>query len=134
MSNNQMSNLPSENTPDAVRAAVLAQVNTAKVSLSGPVTDLAAILNDISPQGTEAKMREFVDRTIVVHAISPFMGAYGPAAFCIITDADNDVLYHFVVGAKVVLPKFLMAMDHLPFRCTVREREGGMYGTYLDVE
>ena len=129
---NQTPELPS-NDPEAVRAVVLAQVNTAKVALAGTVTPLRQVLDEIAPQGTDAKFREFIDHEITVHSVSPFMGIYGPAAYCIITD-ENGVMYNFVVGAKVVLPKFLMAMDRVPFSCRVVEREGGMYGRYLDVE
>lgn len=113
---------------------VLAQVNVTKIDFTAKSIPLRQVLEEINPQGQKVKMKDLVGRHITVHQISPFVSAeYGPAAHVIFTTDEGELL-NMIVGQAIVLPKFIMAIDRLPFDCTVTQREGGVNGFYYDVE
>lgn len=120
-------------TPDEVRAEIMKAARLEPIVFSGEVKALSTVLAEINPQGSEIKLREFVDQEIVIWAISPTMTTYGPGAQIVFTDQHN-VLYNSMVFQKVVLPKLMVVMDRLPVKCTLREKQGGLFGSYFDIE
>lgn len=115
------------------KAIIEAEIGITHIDLTMEPVPIGEILNELMPQGLEAKIEEIVDQTIVIHSIRLFVGSYGPAAFVVFTD-DNGELFNFIVGQKIVLPKLLAAMDRLPVSATIRRHEGGQFGYYYDIE
>ncbi len=112
--------------------STLARVNTSKIQLSGTVTPIAEVLEELFPRGEDAKLVEFEGQMITVIAVDPFVGKYGPAAWVLFVD-NNGVLYNTVVGQKIVLPKLLAVKERLPVSATFVQVEGGQYGKYWDI-
>lgn len=115
------------------KAIVETEIGITKIDLNLSPVPIGDILDELMPQGAEATAAEFVDQTIVIHSIRFFMGQFGPAAFVVFTD-ENGVLYHFILGQKIVLPKLGAVIDRLPVSATLRRVEGGQYGEYYDIE
>jgi hypothetical protein len=127
---------PSEiipSTPEEVRAEILKAARIEPIVFEGQVKQLSEVLAEINPTGSEVKLREFVDQEITIWAISPTFTSYGPAAQIVYTTQDN-VLYNSMVFQKVILPKLMVVMDRLPVKCTLREKQGGLFGSYFDLE
>lgn len=122
-----------EKQAEEAREMVLASVGVNKVNFNLTPTPLAQVLAEINPTGTQVKLADVVDHTIVVWNVNPFVGEYGPAAFVIFTD-ENNILYNTIIGQTVLLPKLCMVMDRLPVSAVVRKIEGGQFGYYYDFE
>jgi len=113
--------------------AIETEIGITKIDLTMTPVPIGDILEELMPQGLEAKIEEIVDQTIVIHSIRLFVGSYGPAAFVVFTD-DNGELFNFIVGQKIVLPKLLAVMEKLPVSATIKRHEGGQFGYYYDIE
>ena len=122
-----------EKQAEEAREMVLASVEVNKVNFKLTPTPLAQVLAEINPTGTQVKLADVVDHTIVVWNVNPFVGEYGPAAFVLFTD-ENNILYNTIIGQTVLLPKLCMVMDRLPVSAVVRKIEGGQFGYYYDFE
>lgn len=115
------------------KSLIEAEIGITKINLEAPAVSISEVLDEIMPQGTEAKAADFVDQEIVIRSVRFFVGQYGPAAFVIITD-ENDVLYNLIIGQKIVLPKLAAVIDYLPVKATLRMHTGGQFGEYYDIE
>lgn len=131
MTNQKSDIVPS--TPEEVRAEIMKNAKIEPILFEGQVKKLGEVLAEINPTGFEVKLREFIDQPLVIWAISPTFTSYGPAAQIVFTDANN-VLYNSMVFQKVILPKLMIVMDRLPVSCILREKQGGLFGSYFDVE
>ncbi len=109
------------------------EIGVTRVDLELTPVPIGDILDEIMPQGEETMAADFVDQTIVIHTVRFFVGQYGAAAFVVFTD-ENGVLYHFILGQKIVLPKLAAVIDRLPVSATLRKKEGGQFGEYYDIE
>ena len=110
-----------------------AEIGITKLDLALTPVPIGDILDEIMPQGEETTAADFVDQTIAIHTVRFFVGQFGPAAFVVFTD-ENGVLYHFILGQKIVLPKLAAVVDRLPVSATLRLKEGGQFGEYYDIE
>ncbi len=115
------------------KAIIETEIGITKVDLELTPVPIGDILDEIMPQGMETTAADFVDQEIVIHSVRFFVGQFGPAAFVVFTDT-NAVLYHFILGQKIVLPKLAAAVDRLPVSATLRLVEGGQFGEYYDIE
>lgn len=109
------------------------EIGISKIDLSLKPVRISEILDEIAPQGEKLKLEQLEGKTIIFHSIRPFEGQYGVGLFCIITDEDG-VLYHTVIGSKVIVPKLIVASGNLPLEGKVVRKEGGQYGYYFDIE
>lgn len=109
------------------------EIELRKVDLELSPVPIGDILDEIMPQGEETTCEEWVNTPIVIHTVRFFVGEFGPAAFVVFTD-ENGVLYHFVLGQTVVLPKLAAVRDRLPVSATLKMHEGGQHGEYYDIE
>jgi hypothetical protein len=124
-------NNPNEGEPD-VRQIVLSRINSVDLTLVTKAQDLTKVLDEINPQGEKVALKDLIGQEIVILQVNPFIGKYGPAGYVIAVD-KNNVLLNFCVSKSVILPKLLMAIDHLPLRAIVVEKESGR-GHYYDLE
>lgn len=115
------------------KALIEAEIGITKINLTATPVPIGSILDELMPEGESVKVSEFVDQLITIHTVRLFVGQYGPAAFVVFTD-DNGVLWNFIIGQKIVLPKLIAVMDKLPVTATIREHEGGQFGHYYDIE
>lgn len=121
------------NNNDDIREMVLAQVGSRRIDMTVTPRKLAEVLDEISPQGENTKLAQHVGKKLTIWHLEPFVGQYGPAAWCIFTTEDGE-MFNTVIGQRIVLPKLLTVMDYLPVTFTLIEKEGGQYGRYYDVE
>ena len=115
------------------KALIETEVGITKIDLKAKVVPIGEILDELMPQGIEAKVEDFIDQKIVIHSVRLFVGSYGPAAFCVVTDKNGE-MFNMVIGQKIVLPKLLVAMEQLPISATIKRHEGGQFGHYYDIE
>ena len=109
------------------------EIGITKVDLAIAPVPIKDVLDEIMPQGEAVKAEDFVDQPIVIHTVRFFVGQYGLAAFVVFTDV-NGVLYNFVLGQKIVLPKLAAVKERLPVLATLTVHEGGQFGEYYDIE
>ncbi len=115
------------------KALISAEIGITQLDLTAPAVSISEVLDEIMPQGEEVKAADFVNVEIVIRSVRFFVGQFGAAAFVVFTD-ENGVLYNFVIGQRVVLPKLAAVFERLPVSATLRLREGGQYGEYYDIE
>jgi len=112
---------------------ISAEIGITKLDLSVSPRKIGEVLDEIMPQGAETKAEDWVDEPIVLHSIRFFVGSFGPAAFVVFTDTDG-VLWHFILGQKIIVPKLAAVREVLPVSATLRKKEGGQFGGYYDIE
>ena len=112
---------------------ISAEIGITKLDLELSPKKIGDLLDEIMPQGEETKAEDWVDEPIVLHTIRFFVGQYGAAAFVVFTD-KNGVLFHFILGQKIIVPKLAAIVDHLPVSATLSKKEGGQFGSYYDIE
>ena len=112
---------------------ISAEIGITRLDLSISPRKIGEVLDEIMPQGAETKAEDWVDEPIVLHSVRFFVGQYGAAAFCVFTDKDG-VLWHFILGQKIIVPKLAAAREELPLSATLRKKEGGQFGEYYDIE
>ncbi len=126
-----MTNQP--NNDNAPSEYPLAELGITRVDLKKIPRNLSEVLDEIAPQGEKIKVADIAGSEITVHAVRPFRGAYGPAAFVIFTD-EGGVLFNTIIGQKIVLAKLLAAIPYLPVKMTIEKKEGGAFGEYYDAQ
>ena len=109
------------------------EIGITKIDLELAPVPIKDILDELMPEGESVKAEEFVDQEIVIHTVRFFVGQFGAAAFVVFTD-DNGVLFNFILGQKIVLPKLAAVRTRLPVKATLRKVEGGQFGEYYDIE
>ena len=112
---------------------ISAEIGITRLDLSISPRKIGEVLDEIMPQGAETKAEDWVDEPIVLHSVRFVVGQYGPAAFVVFTD-KNGVLWHFILGQKIIVPKLAAVRDVLPVSATLRKKEGGQFGEYYDIE
>jgi len=112
---------------------ISAEIGITKLDLTVSPRKIGEVLDEIMPQGAETKAEDWVDEPIVIHSIRFFVGQYGAAAFVVFTDTDG-VLWHFILGQKIIVPKLAAVREVLPVSATLRKKEGGQFGKYYDIE
>ncbi len=115
------------------KSLIKAEIGITQLDLTAPAVSLSEVLDEIMPQGEEVKAADFVNVEIVIRRVTFFVGQFGAAAFVVFTD-ENGVLFNFVIGQRVVLPKLAAVIDRLPVTATLRLVEGGQFGEYYDIE
>ena len=112
---------------------ISAEIGITKLDLELSPEKIGDVLDEIMPQGEETKAEDWVDEPIVLHTIRFFVGQFGPAAFVVFTD-KNGVLYHFILGQKIIVPKLAAVVGRLPVSATLSKKKGGQFGEYYDIE
>ncbi len=112
---------------------IKAEIGITQLDLTAPAVSISEVLDEIMPQGEETNAADWLNTEIVIHSIRFFVGQFGAAAFVVFTD-ENGVLFHFVLGQRIVLPKLAAVYERLPVSATLRLVEGGQFGEYYDIE
>lgn len=123
--------MSNKKTDDQEAALETDALEVARFDLSQPISDFRAVMNEILPEGTPVKAEELVNREITVRYMRKFTGQYGPALYCIVTDANGELM-NTVFGGEVLAPKLWAARDYLPFQLTLVYREQGQNDGYYD--
>ncbi len=115
------------------KALISAEIGITQLDLTAPAVSISEVLDEIMPQGEETNAADWINAEIVIRSIRFFVGQFGAAAFVVFSD-ENGVLYNFIIGQKIVLPKLAAVIDRLPVSATLRLHEGGQFGEYYDIE
>ncbi len=115
------------------KSLISAEIGITKLDLTAPAVSISEVLDEIMPQGEETNAADWINAEIVIRSIRFFVGQFGAAAFVVFTD-ENGVLFNFVLGQRIVLPKLAAVYERLPVSATLRMKEGGQFGEYYDIE
>jgi len=108
------------------------QVNVPKITLTNTPVKLVDVLEQIAPQGQRVKKGEFVGEQITIVSLRPFIGQFGPAIFVIFYDSNGE-LFNTIISNRVLMPKLLLIIEHLPVTTTIIKKGSGS-GEYYDFE
>lgn len=94
---------------------------------------LGRVAEELAPIGQKTKLREWVDRPILIQQVKFFKGEFGDGVWLVFVSETGE-LWNSITSAGIIMERLKLVQERLPLVAYIYLVEGGAFGQYYTIE